>query len=632
MRAIQKLHGQGVQAVRWGAVFLLLTFAAACATPIGVQRVDPRLVHQTLTANVLSTGEPGSFSVQLLRRLNLYDKFQDDPAKVLAGLHEALKPKGDEYRLIALAELSFFHAEQSEERSYYLASAVYAYAYLFPGVHGTPPDRVDPRLRLAVDLYNRALTRGLASPDGEEVRLKAGRHKLPFGELEIALDEENLIWAGYRLKGFVPALELEVRGLRNRYRKPGIGAPLAAAHAPLESSASREHSRIPPRLKIPVTAFLRLDDPRGTLRSGKLRGGLELYNPLSSRFVTINGSSVPIEYETTSWLAYSLEGAAVWDFEIAGFRSSDFQLTGAKEFKDGLRMLQPHRFGGIPVVLVHGTASSPARWAEMVNELTNDRRIAGRYEVWLFMYNTGNPVAYSAALLREALVNVVTELDPEGKDPGLQQMVVMGHSQGGLLTKMTVIDSGNQFWTAISDVPFEEVDLSTEAHDLIERSLFVKPVPFVRRVVFIATPHRGSYQAAGFLGRLAAWLVKLPGAFTRLSRDIVTLRAQGILRTPLDRIPSSVDNMTPSNPFVQTLAAIPITEGVSAHSIIPVEGEGPPEEGDDGIVKYESAHVEGVVSEKVIRSGHSTQAHPDTIEEVRRILLKHLREVGELQK
>lgn len=627
-RANRPLHPEAMRRTKPGmfaiaAAFLSLLLSA-CATPIGIQRGDPHLVHRTLTANVLSTGEPGSFSVQLLRRLNLYDKFADDPAKVLEELHKALKPKGDEDRLMALAELSFFHAEQSEERSYYLASAVYAYAYVFPGVHGTPPNRIDPRLRFAVDLYNRALTRGLASPDGELVELAAGRYELPFGELEIALDESHLTWAGYRLNNFVPALELEVRGLRNRYRKPGIGAPLAAAHAPLESSAPRRHSRIPPGLKIPVTAFLRLDDPRGALPSGKLRGSLELYKPGSGRSLKVDGSSVPIEFESTVWLAYTLEGAAVWDFEIAGFRSGDFQLIGGKKFKDGLFMLKPHRSGGIPLVLVHGTASSPARWAELINELANDRRIASRYEAWLFMYNTGNPVAYSAALLREALTNVVTELDPEGKDPGLQQMVVVGHSQGGLLTKMTAIDSGHRFWEAISDVPFEEVDVSTETRELIERSLFVKPLPFVRRVIFISTPHRGSYQAAGILGRIATWLVKLPGNFTRLSLDIVTLRAAGILRTPMDRIPSSVDNMNPSNPFIQTLASIPIREGVAVHSIIPVLGEGPPEEGADGVVKYKSAHIEGVVSEKVIRSGHSTQSHPDTIEEVRRILLEHL--------
>ena len=45
--------------------------------------------------------------------------------------------------------------------------------------------------------------------------------------------------------------------------------------------------------------------------------------------------------------------------------------------------------------------------------------------------------------------------------------------------------------------------------------------------------------------------------------------------------------------------------------------------GDDGIVKYESAHIEGVESELVVHFGHSVQSHPQAIEEVRRILLLH---------
>jgi hypothetical protein len=47
------------------------------------------------------------------------------------------------------------------------------------------------------------------------------------------------------------------------------------------------------------------------------------------------------------------------------------------------------------------------------------------------------------------------------------------------------------------------------------------------------------------------------------------------------------------------------------------------ETGDDGVVEYRSAHIEGVESEYVVRSGHSTQGDPHTIEEVRRILLLH---------
>ena len=100
------------------------------------------------------------------------------------------------------------------------------------------------------------------------------------------------------------------------------------------------------------------------------------------------------------------------------------------------------------------------------------------------------------------------------------------------------------------------------------------------------------------------------------------LRQPGELGSPF-AIPTALDNMDSSNPFVQTLSGLPIAKGVHAHSIIAVTGNGPPEEGNDGVVEYKSAHIEGVESELVVRSGHSTQANPETIEEVRRILYEH---------
>ena len=249
---------------------------------------------------------------------------------------------------------------------------------------------------------------------------------------------------------------------------------------------------------------MRLEDPRSALAAGRLKGELEFYTPDSARSLKIGSVEVPIEYETTSALALTLEGAPIWDFEIAGFRSGDFCMGDS--LREGLWMMHPHKSGRMPVVLVHGTASSPARWAELVNELVNDAHFWENYEIWLFMYNTGNPIAYSARLLREALVEAVKQLDPENQDPGLKQMVVMGHSQGGLLTKMTVIDSGTQLWPF--SVPPEELTVSDETREMLARSLLLKPLPFVRRVVFMATPHRGSYQALGLLGYLGSWLVE----------------------------------------------------------------------------------------------------------------------------
>jgi len=91
-----------------------------------------------------------------------------------------------------------------------------------------------------------------------------------------------------------------------------------------------------------------------------------------------------------------------------------------------------------------------------------------------------------------------------------------------------------------------------------------------------------------------------------------------------NRLPTAVDNMSPRNPFVKTLSVIPIDPGVDAHSIIAVKGDGPVETGDDGVVKYESAHIEGVKSELVVRWEHSVQSQPEAIMEVRRILLQNV--------
>jgi len=599
----------------------LLLLTAGCATPIGVNYVDQHIAYQSITANILSADRPSSFSARELMNANLYQRFEDEPEKALAEMHAALAPQGDEDRLFALAELSFAHAEASGEKSYYLAAAVYAYSFLLPGEHGTSPRPIDPRLRWAADIYNQALTR--AAMVDEKPIPRGGTFKLPFGEIEVEFDENDLIWAEYRLKDFVPAADIEVRGLRNRYRIPGIGAALAASLEPLSDLTKKAQVRIPPRLKVPVTAFLRLNDPRGALASGKISGKLEFYTPDSARTVKLAGIDVPIEYETTAALALTLEDSPVWDFEIAGFRSGDFTIAEG-DLRQGLVMLQPHRTGRMPLVLVHGTASSPARWAELINELQNDPRFWQNYEIWLFMYNTGNPIAYSALLLRDALTGLVSELDPTGTDAGLKNMVVMGHSQGGLLTKMTVIDSGMVLW------PFrvapEKLDVSAETRDLLTRALIINPLPFVKEVIFVATPHRGSYQALGIFGTLASWLVNLPGRFTKLSFDLLTLQKQGFLLSPFSGVPTSITNMNPDNRFIKSLSEIPITNGVVAHSIIAVAGDGPPEEGGDGVVKYTSAHIDGVASEKIVRSSHSTQGHPETIQEVKRILFERVKE------
>jgi pimeloyl-ACP methyl ester carboxylesterase len=275
------------------------------------------------------------------------------------------------------------------------------------------------------------------------------------------------------------------------------------------------------------------------------------------------------------------------------------------------------------VVFVHGTASSIVRWMEMYNRLLADPELRRRYQVWFFQYDSGNPIALSALRLREALSGAVARLDPEGKDPALRRMVLIGHSQGGLLVKMQAISTGDRIWTGVSRTSFDQVQLSDETRDLIRRGLFVEPLPGVARVVFICTPQRGSFVAGrDIIANLTRWLLTLPVALTGVAADLArnpdAFAAGG---SPV--MPSAVDNMSPRHPFIRALQEIPVAPAIKVHSIIAVEGDGPVEEGDDGVVKYASAHIEPVESELVVKSGHSVQGNPHAIEEVRRILRLH---------
>ncbi len=625
-------------------LYLALLLNGCSINPVQAKRADPQTVQRQLKSNVLSTGELSNFTQLVLNRWDLAERFEKAPKEAQAELRQkVVDGLGGSNEIYALAELAYQHAQQSGDRAYYRAAAIYAYAFLFPGSAGEPPNPFDPRLRDAADLYNRGISAGfaadhgaevdlrdgadlysrsipagLAADNGAEVDLRGGSYRLPFGQLDVTFDPKSLRWADRKLVHFVPVTELEVSGLLNRYRQPGIGAPLAAGTEPLQQQQQDTKLFVSRRVQVPVTALLRFDDPRRQLTGNRVRATLELYPATEFNQVAIDGQQVPLEADPSAVIAYQLSRVNIWEWELRGFLFGDFVSKAPAQ----LFALEPYRPGRFPVVFVHGTASSPARWADMFNELRNDPQIQEHFQFWFFSYSTGNPIPWSALQLRDTLEKTVQALDPEGKDPALRQMVIIGHSQGGLLTKMTAIDTGDRLWNSVSTRPLDQLWLSDENRELLRRGYFLKPEPFVRRVVFIATPQHGSYIADNRVAHWVASLVKLPVQVLKTTTDIIT-RNPNAFPSAQSSI-GSVFGMTPGNPFIKGLASIPVAPSVAAHSIIAVQGDGPPQEGNDGVVEYASAHLEEAQSEQVVRSGHSTQSNPHTIAEVHRILRLHL--------
>jgi hypothetical protein len=266
----------------------------------------------------------------------------------------------------------------------------------------------------------------------------------------------------------------------------------------------------------------------------------------------------------------------------------------------------------------------------MLNDLWSQSWVREHYEPWLFMYDTGNPIPYSAMLLRDKLQAAVAQIESaEGYDPCLHQMVLIGHSQGGLLVKLAVIDSGDELWNTVARRPIDEVNVSEKTRKLLREALFVEHVPAAKRAIFIATPHRGSFQANRSIASWITRFIRMPRQLLSVAQDLLTLDTDALVSaTSIRGVPTSIDGMNPNNPFLKTLVRIPLAPGVKAHSIVPVEGDGPPDLLNDGVVEYRSAHIDGVESELVVRSGHSAQPRPETIEEVRRILGVHAEEVA----
>lgn len=612
--------------VRALAVAAACLALAACGPPIRVARVSGPAAYRSITANALGSDRASEWTRTTANAWGLVEIYDDQPETALATLRDVVTSgRGGSRELFALAELSLLYGEQTGKRSYDLAAAVYAYAFLFPTDPADEPQPLDPRTRLAADIYNRAITLAFASPDGRSVAIVAGTYPLPFGQMQVTTDPAQLEWGDRRLVDLKPVAEIEVEGMRNRHRLSGLGAALVASTVPREGVAAQK-SLIAPQARVAATAVLKIPNVRAGIDSGQLRGTLDLYAASATETVIIEGRERPLEIDETTAVAVQLAASPIWKQELWGFLGRS--LPGFK--LPVLVSLDPYRPGRIPVVFVHGTQSSPARWADMANDLLSDPWIRQRYQFWYFFYDSGNPIPYSGMLLRDALTAAVQQMDPDGRDACLHQMVVIGHSQGGLLTKFTAVDTGTALWDAVLDVPPDQLRGPPEFRELVQKALIVQPVPFVHRLVFVSTPHHGSFLTGQTINNLLRRLVRLPSTLVSLSTAMLKQSAN-VLRygQTFHRLPTAVDNMTPGNPFLEAFYKVPVANGVPYHSIISVKEEFPVvEDGNDGVVEYRSAAIAGATSQLVVRSPHSCQANPHTVQEVRRILHLHGEELA----
>ncbi|WP_435018971.1 esterase/lipase family protein [Tundrisphaera sp. TA3] len=581
----------------------------------------------SFTRSLANLDRPSDRTNETLLRLGLESTYRRNADEVFVALEREARANPDVDIVYALAELSYVEGKRLDRRrkpeaiDRYIDAVAFAYDYLFGPELAATRQPSDPRYRLACDLYNGGLDRllraaqanGVLEADGE-IKLKVHGKEQVF---RVSLKDSP--WKPEDIHQLIMASDFEVGGLPTRTYQYGVGVPLIAVRR-TEAGAEGVERFYPPEMAFPLTAYLcpnsRLRDlPQG---EGPRDCTLELVDPIRTR--AVGDPAIPTESDLTTPLAY------MWSrSDLSRYRWTGLLRPGQATGRAGLLLIRPYEPGKIPVVMVHGLASSPLAWVPMLNDLLREPRLQERCQFMLYMYPTGIPVPIAAAGLRETLQQAeqAFRLPGGSPDPAFNQMVLLGHSMGGLLSHSMAVSSGDRFWELNSDRPFRTINGPPEVLEELKRYMFFDAQPYVRRVVFLATPHRGSDLSRGVVGRVSSNLISEPDHISTLLTRLVKENPNAF-PPRFRRSPTSIDTLDVDSPYLTALLSMQPSRGVAFHSIIGSirpEGKG---NTTDGVVPYRSSHLDGVESELIVRSDHGVQKDPLAIREVHRILLEHV--------
>ncbi|MGD7653424.1 MAG: esterase/lipase family protein [Verrucomicrobiales bacterium] len=410
-----------------------------------------------------------------------------------------------------------------------------------------------------------------------------------------------------------PATKVKTDIVNHHHITDGIGVPLVGWRKTTPVGIRRPDYLLPNGLPYITTAIVSFDTGRPTWIFPK-----RWYQDS----IRVGSATLPL---AADWTA---PNAFYWRMcELDNLKLQNVFLPGRFSEETELYFVEPYDPGKIPVVFVHGLVSSPDAFKNMINDLSPEPWFRKNYQIWLFSYPTGNPWIYSSMNFRKTMREAIAYARSNGGSKTIDDMVVVTHSMGGLVTRSSVTDPGTRYYHSWRDEPIDALDASEKTKQFIREASLFTPLTEPDRVVFCAVPHRGSPMATFRFATALSRLIRLPKTLTVDLLD-TTLQSVGdaVQGTTKPHIPTSINSLSPADRNTRVLGSLPLPSHIRFHSIIGDRGKGNSPESSDGVVPYWSSHVEPVESELIVPSAHGVPDDPQASIELQRILKLHLQQ------
>ena len=327
-------------------------------------------------------------------------------------------------------------------------------------------------------------------------------------------------------------------------------------------------------------------------------------------FWQIGDQKYPLNSDPASAYLCLVEVAVADQLEQTGLFNAD-----KVEDKLGIYAIEPPMPDKIPLLMIHGLNSSPLIWRRLSWAVFSDAELAKKYQIWHAFYPSGPPPFFNAMRLRHLADALRAHTSADAASVSLNNMVVIGHSMGGLIAKTFVQNSERALWDTTFYQPPDKLQLDANTLKTLQDILIFSARPYVSAAFFLDTPHRGADTADSWLARLASGLISLPSAMKNVfSKLWLGLTAEDIkpqMRTYMRGSgPNSVDVLSPRHPLLQQLSQLPFT--VPVYSVI---GNNNSErcqdvqqcpDMNDSVVPYSSAHLDNAAAEIIVPSAHNS--------------------------